>query len=62
MAVVHFFGEKIALLVMRFGRAAVRASCPLHGKVRLLFLENAKGLVEVALGFGGHGVGYAASG
>lgn len=47
---------------MRFGRAAVRASCPLHGKVRLLFLENAKGLVEVALGFGGHGVGYAASG
>ena len=30
---------------MRFGRAAVRASCPLHGKVRLLFLENAKGLV-----------------
>ena len=42
---------------MRFGRAAVRASCPLHGKVRLLFLENAKGLVGVALGFGGHGVG-----
>ena len=34
---------------MRFGRAAVRASCPLHGKVRLLFLENAKGLVGVAL-------------
>lgn len=30
---------------MRFGRAAVCASCPLHGKVRLLFLENAKGLV-----------------
>lgn len=55
---------------MRFGRAAVRASCPLHGKVRLLFLENAKGLVGVALEvwrtwswrFGGHGVGYAASG
>ncbi len=47
---------------MRFGRAAVRASCPLHGKVRLLFLKNAKGLVGVALGFGGHGVGYAASG
>lgn len=34
---------------MRFGRAAVRASCPLHGKVRLLFLENAKCLVGVAL-------------
>ena len=34
---------------MRFGRAAVRASCPLHGKVRLLFLENAKGLVGDAL-------------
>ena len=34
---------------MRFGRAAVRASCPLHGKVRMLFLENAKGLVGVAL-------------
>lgn len=34
---------------MRFGRAAVCASCPLHGKVRLLFLENAKGLVGVAL-------------
>ena len=34
---------------MRFGRAAVRASCPLHGKVRLLFLENAKGLVGEAL-------------
>ena len=33
---------------MRFGRAAVRASCPLHGKVRLLFLENAKCLVGVA--------------
>lgn len=55
---------------MRFGRAAVRASCPLHGKVRLLFLENAKGLVGVALEvwwtwswrFGGHEVGYAASG
>ena len=55
---------------MRFGRAAVRASCPLHGKMRLFFLENAKGLVGVALevwwtwswGFGGHGVGYAASG
>lgn len=42
---------------MRFGRAAVRASCPLYGKARLLFLENAKGLVGVALGFGGHGVG-----
>ena len=50
---------------MRFGRAAVRASCPLHGKVRLLFLENAKGLVGEALEvwwtwswrFGGHGVG-----
>lgn len=25
---------------MRFGRAAVRASCPLHGKARLIFLEN----------------------
>ena len=55
---------------MRFGRAAVRASCPLHGKARLLFLENAKCLVGVALEvwwtwswrFGGHGVGYAASG
>lgn len=55
---------------MRFGRAAVRASCPLHGKVRLLFLENAKGLAGAALEvwwtwswrFGGHGVGYAASG
>ena len=55
---------------MRFGRAAVRASCPLHGKARLLFLENAKGLVGEALevwwtwswGFGRHGVGYAASG
>lgn len=55
---------------MRFGRAAVRASCPLHGKVRLLFLENAKCLVGAALEvwrtwswrFGGHGVGYAASG
>ena len=35
---------------MRFGRAVIRASCPLHGKVRLLFLENAKGLVGVALG------------
>ena len=54
---------------MRFGRAAVRASCPLHGKVRLLFLENVKGLVGEALEvwwtwswrFGGHGVGYAAS-
>ena len=34
---------------MRFGRAAVRASCPLHGKVRLLFLENAKGLVGEVL-------------
>lgn len=34
---------------MRFGRAAVRASCPLHGKARLLFLENAKCLVGVAL-------------
>lgn len=34
---------------MRFGRAAVRASCPLHGKVRMLFLENAKCLVGVAL-------------
>ena len=33
----------------RFGRAAVRASCPLYGKARLLFLENAKGLVGVAL-------------
>ena len=50
---------------MRFGRAAVRASCPLHGKVRLLFLENEKGLVGEALEvwwtwswrFGGHGVG-----
>lgn len=31
---------------MRFGRAAVRASCPLHGKVRPVFLENAKGLVD----------------
>ena len=55
---------------MRFGRAAVCASCPLHGKVRLLFLENAKCLVGVALEvwrtwswrFGGYGVGYAASG
>lgn len=55
---------------MRFGRAAVRASCPLHGKVRMLFLENAKCLVGVAFEvwrtwswrFGGHGVGYAASG
>ena len=34
---------------MRFGRAAVRASCPLYGKVRLLFLENAKCLVGEAL-------------
>ena len=34
---------------MRFGRAAVCASCPLHGKGRLLFLENAKGLVGEAL-------------
>lgn len=50
---------------MRFGRAAVCASCPLHGKVRMLFLENAKCLVGVALEvwrtwhwrFGGHGVG-----
>ena len=25
---------------MRFGRAAVRASCPPHGKARLVFLEN----------------------
>lgn len=55
---------------MRFGRAAVRASCPLHGKARLLFLENEKGLLGEALEvwrtwswrFGGHGVGYAASG
>ena len=31
---------------MRFGRAAVCASCPLHGKVRPVFLENAKGLVN----------------
>ena len=31
---------------MRFGRAAVRASCPLHGKVWPVFLENAKGLVD----------------
>ena len=31
---------------MRFGRAAVRASCPLHGKARPVFLENAKGLVD----------------
>lgn len=31
---------------MRFGRAAVRASCPLHGKVRPIFLENAKSLVD----------------
>lgn len=30
---------------MRFGRAAVRASCPLHGKARPVFLENAKCLV-----------------
>lgn len=34
---------------MRFGRAAVRASCPPHGKARLLFLENAKCLVGEAL-------------
>ena len=31
---------------MRFGRAAVRASCPLHGKARPVFLENAKCLVD----------------
>ena len=31
---------------MRFGRAAVRASCPLHGKARPIFLENAKGLAD----------------
>lgn len=41
---------------MRFGRAAVRASCPLHGKVRLLFLENAKGLVAVLLEAAGRAV------
>lgn len=43
---------------MRFGRAAVRASCPLHGKVRLLFLEKCErpggrgigGLVDMKLG------------
>lgn len=34
---------------MRFGRAAVCASCPPHGKARLLFLENAKCLVGEAL-------------
>ena len=31
---------------MRFGRAVVRASCPLHGKARPIFLENAKGLAD----------------
>ena len=31
---------------MRFGRAAVRASCPLHGKARPVFLENAKSLMD----------------
>ena len=31
---------------MRFGRAAVCASCPLHGKARPVFLENAKSLMD----------------
>ena len=31
---------------MRFGRAAVHASCPLYGKARPFFLENAKCLVD----------------
>ena len=34
---------------MRFGRAAGPFPRPLYGKARLLFLENAKGLVGVAL-------------
>lgn len=47
---------------MRFGRAAVCASCPLHGKVQLLFLEMRNAWWEGHWRFDGHGIGYAASG